>query len=302
MGTVFLPEWKHSVREARRVLFLRACLLDHGPPTFSKVQGASRPSSSVRSPSFSRPGVQQRERVGKVYSIDVPDHVGGEPSIVAWKNRIGRGGGRFHTWPVSASRRAAILRSPSLPAWLRQNQIVVAPGGGGANRQFGPELAPPPDGSAPAAPVLLQTEIDPATTAACAARWTAAGARVIWNLAPAPEVPPSAEVLAAVEFLLVNEVELAALTGTEAPATATDAGTAPAGTAAIAGPAAVAEQARALVADGRAAPVRNLIVTLGADGCLWVRRGGSEQVELQHQPALPATAVDTVGAAAYTRR
>ena len=50
------------------------------------------------------------------------------------------------------------------------------------------------------------------------------------------------------------------------------------------------------LADGRAAPVRNLIVTLGADGCLWVRRGGAGQVELLHQPARPATAVDTVGA------
>ena len=188
-----------------------------------------------------------------------------------------------------------------------ENQIVVAPG---ANRQFGPELAPPPDGSAPATPVLLlQNEIDPATTAACAARWSAAGARVIWNLAPAPETPPPAEVLAAVEFLLVNEVELTALAGTEAPATSTAAATAtglvaattpiavtdPAA-AAIAGSAAVAERARALVADGRAAPVRNLIVTLGADGCLWVRRGGSGQVELLHQPARPARAVDTVGA------
>ncbi len=188
-----------------------------------------------------------------------------------------------------------------------ENQIVVAPG---ANRQFGPELAPPPAGSAPAAPVLLlQNEIDPATTAACAARWGAAGARVIWNLAPAPETPPPAEVLAAVEFLLVNEVELAALAGAEAPATSTAAatGTGPVAAtapiavtdpaaAAIAGSAAVAERARALVADGRAAPVRNLIVTLGADGCLWVRRGGAGQVELLHQPARPATAVDTVGA------
>ena len=50
------------------------------------------------------------------------------------------------------------------------------------------------------------------------------------------------------------------------------------------------------MADGRAAPVRNLIVTLGAEGCLWVRRYGCGQVELRHQPALPATAVDTVGA------
>ena len=39
-----------------------------------------------------------------------------------------------------------------------ENQIVVAPG---ANLQFGPEVAPAPDGAAPVAPVLLlQNEID----------------------------------------------------------------------------------------------------------------------------------------------
>ena len=155
-----------------------------------------------------------------------------------------------------------------------ENQIVVA---SGANLQFGAErVAPPPAASAV---LLLQNEIAPATTYDCARRWHAAGARVVWNPSPVPAEAPPAEVLAAAEFVLVNEVELAALRA--------DLG-------AVSGAREIAAAARALVGGG--GPLRNLIVTLGADGCLWARRGITGSAELRRQPALPVTPLDTVGA------
>ena len=159
-----------------------------------------------------------------------------------------------------------------------ENQIVVVPG---ANVQFDAEQVPAPAAGPAATPavVLLQNEIAPATTYASARRWHAAGARVVWNLAPAPPAAPPADVLAAAEFILVNEVELAALDGAAA---ATGVG-----------------QIAARVAgfmSGRAAAPRNLIVTLGADGCLWARRDGSGSVALHRQPALAVRAIDAVGA------
>jgi ribokinase len=155
-----------------------------------------------------------------------------------------------------------------------ENQIVVAPG---ANLQFDAERVAPPQ--AASAVLLLQNEIAPATTFSCARRWHAAGARVVWNLAPAPAAVPPADVLSAAEFVLVNELELAALREDRQPS---------------AGPQEIAPAARALV--GGKGTVRNLIVTLGAEGCLWARRGVGGTVELHRQPALPVSAVDTVGA------
>ena len=162
-----------------------------------------------------------------------------------------------------------------------ENEIIVV---SGANVQFGAgQVAPPPAARAQpsAAPpvLLLQNEIAPATTLACARRWHAAEARVIWNMAPAPATAPPPDVLAAAEFILVNEVELAALTGA---AVATG-----------------AEQIASGVTgfmSGPGAALRNLIVTLGADGCLWAHRDGSGAVALHRQAAVPVTAVDTVGA------
>ena len=158
-----------------------------------------------------------------------------------------------------------------------ENQIVVAPG---ANLQFGAERVSPP--RAASAVLLLQNEIAPATTFACARKWHASGARVVWNLAPAPAAVPPPDVLAAAEFVLVNELELASLRADRQP---------------IAGAREIAAAARALVGgNGGNGTVRNLIVTLGAEGCLWARRGVGGTAELHRQPALPVTPVDTVGA------
>ena len=162
-----------------------------------------------------------------------------------------------------------------------ENQIVVVPG---ANVQFGaaqvpaPAAGPAPPAATPAV-VLLQNEIAPATTFASARRWHAAGARVVWNLAPAPPAAPPADVLAAAEFILVNELELAALDGAAA---ATDVGQ-------------IAARVAGFMAGSGAAP-RNLIVTMGADGCLWAHRDGSGSVALHRQPALAVRAIDAVGA------
>jgi ribokinase len=159
-----------------------------------------------------------------------------------------------------------------------ENEIIVV---SGANVQFGPGqvAAPPAPASGSPAVLLLQNEIAPATTYACARSWHAAGARVVWNMAPAPGEPPPADVLPATEFILVNEVELATLTGAAA-ATEVER---------VAG-----EVTRFM--SGTGAALRNLIVTLGADGSLWAYRDGSGSVALHRQPAVQVTAVDTVGA------
>ena len=156
-----------------------------------------------------------------------------------------------------------------------ENQIVVA---SGANLQFGPDRVPPP-ATAPAV-LLLQNEIAEATTAACARQWSVAGARVAWNVAPAPSTAPPADVLAAVEFVLVNELELAALRGGRP---LTDAGE-------------IAACAGALIAGGDGVQLRNLIVTLGAGGCLWTYLDAAGHLVRYRQPALQVPAIDTVGA------
>ena len=160
-----------------------------------------------------------------------------------------------------------------------ENEIVVVSGANvqfGADRVAAPPAVPAPPAAAPPV-LLLQNEIAPATTLACARRWHAAGARVIWNMAPAA-APPD-DVLAAVEFILVNEVELAALTGAAAATEVEQ----------------IASEVTGFMS-GTGAALRNLVVTLGADGCLWAHGAGIGAVALHHQPALPVTAVDTVGA------
>ena len=163
-----------------------------------------------------------------------------------------------------------------------ENEIVVV---SGANVQFAAEqvAAPPeaPSGQPDAAPpvLLLQNEIAFSTTLACARQWHAAGARVVWNLAPAPASRPPADVIAAAEFILVNELELSALDGAAASPEIDR----------------VAARLSALMAGGAASP-RNVIVTLGPAGCLWAHRGRDGAVALHRQPALQVDAIDTVGA------
>ncbi|MBP7692770.1 MAG: ribokinase [Anaerolineales bacterium] len=143
-----------------------------------------------------------------------------------------------------------------------QNTIVVA---AGANGQVSPADV---DAAAPlftnAAVVLLQLEIPLATV-----RHTLTVARqhavpVVLN--PAPAQPLPAELLAGVEVLIPNQTELAQLTGE----------------------AEIEAGARRLLAAG----VRNIVVTLGADGVLGLTAAG----ERFHHPAQAVKVVDTTAA------
>jgi ribokinase len=118
----------------------------------------------------------------------------------------------------------------------------------------------------PGATVLCQNEIRPAETFEALRRARRHGARAILNLAPAAPVPE--DVLAALDVLVVNELEARVVAG--------DAEGRP------------ADLARLLAArhGGLAC-----VVTLGAEGCLAVGPGLAVRV-----PALAIDPVDTTGA------
>ncbi len=85
------------------------------------------------------------------------------------------------------------------------NAITVAPG---ANAWLRPEHLPPLDG---VAALLLQLETPLETVTAYARAGRAAGLTVVLNAAPAQPLP--AELLAALDLLIVNRGELATITG-----------------------------------------------------------------------------------------
>ena len=136
-----------------------------------------------------------------------------------------------------------------------ENAITVAPGANAALR--GDHLSTLDNISH----LLLQLEtpIDTESSFARAAR--AAGVSVILNAAPACELPPA--LLGALDVLIVNEGELAAITGVHGK---------------------VAEAMAHI-------DVPCVIVTLGADGCCARVRS-----EFHLQPAFRITPVDTTGA------
>lgn len=136
-----------------------------------------------------------------------------------------------------------------------ENAITVA---AGANQSLAPEHLPPLAGFSH---LLLQLETSLETVAAYARAAQAQGLVVVLNAAPAQHLP--AELLADVDILIVNQGELAALTG---------------------GCASQDEQISRLA-------VACLIVTLGQAGCL-VRSGQDRFV----QAAFPVTVLDTTGA------
>ncbi|MEP7099799.1 MAG: ribokinase [Burkholderiales bacterium] len=136
-----------------------------------------------------------------------------------------------------------------------ENAITVAPG---ANTRLRPADLPPLTGISHLM-LQLETPLDSVTAYARSAR--AAGVTVVLNAAPAQPLP--AALLEAVDMLIVNEGELAAITG-------------------VAGD---LEAALARVA------VPCVIVTLGSQGC----RARCGEVSLQ-QPAFAVKAVDTTAA------
>ncbi|KQZ60042.1 MULTISPECIES: ribokinase [unclassified Lysobacter] len=136
-----------------------------------------------------------------------------------------------------------------------ENAITVAPG---ANAALRPEHLPNLGG---VSHLLLQLETPLATVEAWARAARAAGTTVILNAAPAGALPPG--LLQAVDVLVVNEGELAAITGVRGDL----------------------EAALARL------DIPCVIVTLGARGCC-ARVGG----EFLHQAAYPVAAVDTTAA------
>ncbi|MFT3763253.1 MAG: ribokinase [Pseudoxanthomonas sp.] len=170
--------------------------------------------------------------------------------------------------PLEASLREAgvsplIVRTPERPTGTAficlsddaENAITVAPG---ANDALTPADLPPLDAVSHLL-LQLETPLEAVTAWAVAAR--AAGVKVLLNAAPARELP--ATLLDAVDLLIVNEGELALLSGESAD-----------------------------VAAGLARlTVPGVVVTLGARGCV-ARIDG----ELHLQPAFAVQAVDTTAA------
>jgi len=152
-----------------------------------------------------------------------------------------------------------------------ENTIAVAPG---ANSLFSADgIAIPRPGPGEAVVSLFQNEVPQEAVEALILRAREAGHLVIWNLAPTLARRPAAEILQAVDYLVCNRNELAALTGRPVSTEAS--------------PQEAEDIARGALPFG----VRSLLVTLGAGGSLLVSKDRAVRVE-----AFPVEAVDTVGA------
>jgi ribokinase len=152
-----------------------------------------------------------------------------------------------------------------------ENTIAVAPG---ANRHFtadGIDLPRPAPGEVIVS--LLQNEVPQPVCEELAMRAHASGHVVIWNLAPTMERRPAARVLEAVDYLVCNRNELAALSGKALGETDG------------------MVEAEAAARETLALGVRALLVTLGVRGSLLVTRDKVISLE-----AFRVEAVDTVGA------
>ncbi|MEU5159084.1 ribokinase [Streptomyces sp. NPDC020875] len=148
-----------------------------------------------------------------------------------------------------------------------ENTIVVNPG---ANAELGAGDLPDRLVRAPGEIVLVQHEIAPEVVELAVLRAHEQGGVVVLNPAPARAV--DARILAAVDVLVPNRVELAALLDTDPPATV--------------------DEARDLLVRADL-PCRAVVVTLGADGAVLKEAGSPDTL---HIPAPSVDAVDTVGA------
>lgn len=147
-----------------------------------------------------------------------------------------------------------------------ENTIAVAPGANARFSAAGIAIPSAPKGETWAS--LFQNEVPQDVTEALILAAREAGHAVLWNLAPTVRRPPSPQALAAVDFLICNRNELLALTGASGSA-----------------------DEEALAREAMRLGIRNLIVTLGRRGSLWVDAEG-----VARQAAFPVEAVDTVGA------
>ena len=127
-------------------------------------------------------------------------------------------GNDMHSAPIEASLRTAGVRMHIVRIGDRatgtaficvaddaQNAITVAPG---ANYSLDAQHLPPLDG---VTHLLMQLEIPLQTVVAYATAAKSRGVKVVLNAAPAQSLP--AELLALLDVLIVNEGELAAITG-----------------------------------------------------------------------------------------
>lgn len=155
-----------------------------------------------------------------------------------------------------------------------ENQIVVIPG---ANATLSPEEVRATAGAFDdAALVVAQLETPPAATLEAFRLARAAGALALLNAAPAAGGMP-AELLAATDLLVVNEVEAAMLAGAADPAAAES----PAG------------WGRAL---RRAHPAMGVVVTGGARGAWLFAADADAAAPLVHAPAPRVAVLDATGA------
>ena len=170
--------------------------------------------------------------------------------------------------PIEASLRQAqvslsLVRTPGQPTGTAficvsddaENAITVAPG---ANLSLGPEHLPDLAG---VTHLLMQLEIPLATVTAFARAARQQGVVVVLNAAPVQKLP--AELLELIDVLIVNEGELAALSGTSAS---------------------VAESLERIA-------VPTVVVTLGARGCCARHQG-----QFLLQPGFAVNPVDTTAA------
>ena len=155
---------------------------------------------------------------------------------------------------------AFILVDPS-----GENQIVVVPG---CNYHLTPEELQAKDHLLSGAILLLQLETRLATVLWALRRAKEKGMRTILN--PAPALPLSRNIFPLVDLLTPNETEAAALTGIRVKGRDS------------------AEKAGAQL---RKMGCRDVIVTRGARGCLWVGTDGA-----RHFPAFSVLAIDSTGA------
>jgi ribokinase len=129
-----------------------------------------------------------------------------------------------------------------------ENTIAVAPGANALFSDEGVDLPRPPRGETWVS--LFQNEVPQDTTENLILRARAAGHTVLWNIAPTLDRPPREECLRSLDYLICNRNELAAVTGNSGdPETA----------------------ARIPLTWG----VRNVIVTLGGEGSVWVGNAAS---------------------------
>jgi ribokinase len=184
---------------------------------------------------------------------------------------------------------SGIVVKPGVPSGVAQiwvdargeNSIAVAPGANAAFAAGDVGGGPPP--CAPGAVASFQNEVPQAATEALLQACKAAGYVTVWNVAPECSVRPGERSLAAADYLIFNENEIQAFRALLDGGSAALAGPEPAGLDADG----AADAARGLISRG----ARNVIVTLGRAGSVWVGAG-----EPLRQPAFPVEAVDTVGA------